>query len=69
MITVKKLYQSRLFGAFLAMIALGIALKSNFTLIALIIIGTPAFIVWFFGWDEAKYELNEKKTNKDGHPS
>lgn len=60
----KKLYQARLFGAFLAMIALGIALKSNFTLIALIIIGTPAFIVWFFGWDEAKYEVNSKKVTK-----
>ena len=64
----EKLYQSRLFGAFLAMIALGIALKSNFTLIALLV-GTPLIVVWFFNWDEAKYELNEKKTNKDGHPS
>lgn len=52
----EKLYQSRLFGAFLAMIALGIALKSNFTLIALLLVGTPLIVVWFFNWDEAKYE-------------
>lgn len=65
----KKLYQARLFGASLAMIALGIALKSNFTLIALLLVGTPLIVVWFFNWDEAKYELNKKKTNKDAHPS
>ena len=60
----KKLYQARLFGAFLAMIALGIALKSNFTLIALLLVGTPLIVVWFFNWDEAKYEANSKKVTK-----
>lgn len=60
----KKLYQTRLFGAFLAMIALGIALKSNFTFIALLLIGTPLIVVWFFNWDEAKYEANSKKVTK-----
>ena len=60
----KKLYQARLFGALLGMIALGVALKSNFPLIALIIIGTPAFVIWFFDWDEAKYEANSKKQRK-----
>lgn len=60
----KKLYQARLFGASLAMIALGIALKSNFTLIALLVVGTPLIVVWFFNWDEAKYQYSTKGGDK-----
>ncbi|WP_033628191.1 hypothetical protein [Enterococcus faecalis] len=65
----ENLYRSRFFGIFIAAVALDIALRSDFTFIALLLIGTPFVVVWFFEWDDEKYAANKKKTNKDGHPS
>lgn len=55
------MYEARLLGSFLVMIALGILLRSNFSFHTLLLLGAPFLIAWFFKWDEAKYERGIKQ--------
>ena len=47
----KAIRESRLIGAFLLMIALGVLLKIHFSVPVLATISVPFFIRWFFNWD------------------
>ncbi|MEB7428348.1 hypothetical protein NGC25_13880 [Enterococcus faecalis] len=57
----KAIRESRLIGAFLLMIALGVVLKSHFSVVVVAIFIVPIFIYWFFDWDEAKYQYFKKR--------
>ena len=63
----KAIREARLIGAFLLMIALGVLLKSHFSMPILATQSAPFFIHWFFNWDEAKYQYSKKRQNKKPH--
>ena len=63
----KAIRESRLIGAFLLMIALGVLLKIHFSVPVLATISVPFFIRWFFNWDEAEYQHFQKRQNKKPH--
>ncbi|EPH81437.1 hypothetical protein P0E63_08970 [Enterococcus faecalis] len=60
----KAIREARLIGAFLLMIALGVLLRSQFSLLVATIFIVPIFIRWFFDWDEAKYQYSKKGGDK-----
>lgn len=60
----KAIREARLIGAFLVMIALGVVLKSHFSVVVVAIFIVPIFIRWFFDWDEAKYQYSKKGGGK-----
>ena len=51
----KAIREARLIGAFLLMIALGVLLKSHFSMPILATLSAPFFIHWFFNWDKYQY--------------
>ncbi|EGO7831470.1 hypothetical protein FH947_000994 [Enterococcus faecalis] len=61
----KAIRETRLIGAFLVMIALGMLLESHFSVPVLATISVPLFIRWFFNWDEAEYQHFQKRQNKE----
>ncbi len=63
----KAIREVRLLGAFLVMIALGVLLKTHFSMPILATLSAPFFIYWFFNWDEAKYQYSKKRQNKKPH--
>ena len=63
----KAIREARLIGTFLVMIALGVLLKSHFSISILATLSAPFFIHWFFNWDEAKYKYSKKRQNKKPH--
>lgn len=63
----KAIREARLLGTFLVMIALGVLLKSHFSMSILATLSAPFFIHWVFNWDEAKYQYSKKKQNKKPH--
>ncbi|HBC8566005.1 TPA: hypothetical protein KE436_002872 [Enterococcus faecalis] len=56
----KAIREARLIGAFLLMIVLGVLLKSYFSVLVVTIFIVAIFILWFFNWDEAKYQYSKK---------
>ncbi|WP_447382690.1 hypothetical protein [Enterococcus faecalis] len=60
----KAIRETRLVGAFLLMIVLGVLLKSHFSMPILATLSAPFFIHWFFNWDEAEYQHFQKRQNK-----
>lgn len=60
----KAIRETRLIGAFLLMIVLGVLLKSHFSVAVVTIFIVPIFIYWFFDWDEAKYQYSKKGGDK-----
>ncbi len=60
----KAIREARLIGAFLLMIALGVLLRSQFSVVVVTIFIVPIFIRWFFDWDEAKYQYSKKGGDK-----
>ena len=56
----KAIREARLIGALLLMIALGVLLKSHFSVPVLATISVPLFIRWFFNWDEVEYQHFQK---------
>ena len=65
----KTIRETRLVGAFLLMIVLGVLLKSHFSVPVLATLSVPLFIRWFFNWDEAEYQHFQKRQNKKSQSS
>lgn len=60
----KTIRETRLVGVFLLMIVLGVLLKSHFSVPILATFSAPLYIIWFFNWDEAKYQYSKKGGDK-----
>ena len=61
----RSLYEARILGSLLVFFILGLVIKNSMPLNYLLLILGPLIEIWFMKYDDAKYQENLNKIEKD----
>ncbi|EGO2619583.1 hypothetical protein KJZ24_03655 [Enterococcus faecalis] len=61
----RSLYEARILGSLLVFFILGLVIKNSMPLNYLLLILGPIIEIWFMKYDDAKYQENLNKIEKD----
>lgn len=61
----RSLYEARILGSLLVFFILGLVIKNSMPLNYLLLILGPIIAIWFMKYDDAKYQENLNKNEKE----
>ncbi|EHF3563933.1 hypothetical protein J0S11_001355 [Enterococcus faecalis] len=61
----RSLYEARILGTLLVFFILGLVIKNNIPFNYLLLILGPIIVIWFMKYDDAKYQENLNKNEKE----